>query len=250
MNIHALCIGTNYLGTVNELGGCVNDARDLAKRFKPFCASFTVLRNGQATREGILKAARRTFKGMAAGDLLVLTFSGHGTRERDYSGDEVSGYDQALVCDDFELIYDDEMHDLLAERPPRTYVFAIIDACHSGTIYRSPIKPRTIPIGRCRTHKHDRRGQSIRTLTNAWAFLGCDEAGYSLDGWFNGRGNGVLTYYTLAALGQLPRKATYRDWFRLIAGKRPKGYLPNDDYDQQPVCAGSRASLNRPVPFL
>jgi metacaspase-1 len=248
-NLRVLSIGTNYLGTSSELAGCVNDARDWAKLTKPHAASVTTLIGRKATRRNIEKVAIQWRDKLKPGDVGWVTFSGHGTRERDLTGEERTGYDQAIVCDDFELIYDDEMAGWFAARAKGSFVFAFLDCCHSATMHRGIILPRTIALSRCKRRVVDRvrTPYTLRSLTNACLISGCGDGptDYSYDGEFSGRPNGAATHYAIQALTEL-RKPTYRRWFNRLAGKT--GYLPNEDYPQTPIIQGSSAMLSKVVP--
>lgn len=52
-------------------------------------------------------------QGCQPGDSLLFHYSGHGSRQRNFSGDEVDGYDETLCPLDFEtqgMIVDDEIN--------------------------------------------------------------------------------------------------------------------------------------------
>lgn len=60
--------------------------------------------------------------GMRPGDSLVFTYSGHGSRQRDYSGEEVDGYNETLCPVDFRQageIVDDELNHRLINPLPQ-----------------------------------------------------------------------------------------------------------------------------------
>lgn len=69
-------------------------------------------------------------------------YSGHGSQQRSYSGDEVDGFDETLCPLDFEtqgMIVDDEINAAIVKPLPRgVKLHAIIDACHSGTVLDLP----------------------------------------------------------------------------------------------------------------
>ena len=246
MAAHSLHIGTNYTDTFNELSGCQNDARDLHRLCGGKVSTSHKLIGKQCTRAGIVRAfrrARHTLK--EPGDLLFVSFSGHGTRER-----VGKGYVEAMVCDDLELIYDYEWADECADRAPGTFIIGLLDCCHSETLHRGfpRVKKRSMPVRRCKSHKHG--DTKPRALTNCGFIAGCEEESYSYDGVFNGRPNGALTYYAIQAIKQLEKGATFNDLFQLVGGKRPKGYLPSDDYPQQPTRMGSAKNFAREIPFL
>ncbi|KAJ1502340.1 Ca(2+)-dependent cysteine protease [Coelomomyces lativittatus] len=76
------------------------------------------------------------------GDSLFLHFSGHGYQVKDISGDELDGYDEAILPCDFETegyILDDVLYDILV-RPLKEGVrlTVVFDSCHSGTALDLP----------------------------------------------------------------------------------------------------------------
>lgn len=81
-------------------------------------------------------------QGCQPGDSLVFHFSGHGSQQRNYTGDEVDGYDETLCPLDFEtqgMIVDDEINAAIVRPLPHgVKLHAIIDACHSGTVLDLP----------------------------------------------------------------------------------------------------------------
>lgn len=80
--------------------------------------------------------------GCQPGDSLVFHYSGHGSQQRNYTGDEADGYDETLCPLDFEtkgMIVDDEINAALVRPiPAGVKLHAIIDACHSGTALDLP----------------------------------------------------------------------------------------------------------------
>lgn len=81
-------------------------------------------------------------QGCQSGDSLVFHYSGHGSQQRNYNGDELDGYDETICPVDFEtqgMIVDDEINATIVR--PLTHgvkLHAIIDACHSGTVLDLP----------------------------------------------------------------------------------------------------------------
>ena len=73
---------------------------------------------------------------MEAGDICVITYSGHGGQVFDQSGDEADGKDETWCFYDGDLV-DDEIHDLLKEFKEGTRVLIISDSCFSGTIFKN-----------------------------------------------------------------------------------------------------------------
>lgn len=143
----ALLIGLNYQGgsAVTPLPGIRLDiemmkqvARDLG------IDDVRELWNENATLEGIRRAVENLGQGVAKDDLVLVYFSGHGTRVADSEGDEADGWDEVLVPYDAvpelgtlrNFLSDDEFANLLAAIPS-DLVLGVIDACNSGTAAKS-----------------------------------------------------------------------------------------------------------------
>ena len=102
----ALLIGINdYRSpTLLDLRGCVNDVllmrTVLTNQFGFEPEQVTVLTDAQATRQGIIDAFRALSAKARAGDVVVVHYSGHGSRMKDASGDESDGLDETIVPHD------------------------------------------------------------------------------------------------------------------------------------------------------
>lgn len=257
----ALCIGLNdYPGTSSDLSGCVNDANDWADALKDRGFSTTLLTDRKATGQALRTAIRDTIGRADRGDLVVITFSGHGSFVPDLDGDEPDGADECLCPYDVYSkgsITDDELFDLYSAKRSGVRLLMISDSCHSGTVAKfAPIttpptakgrKPpqrlvRFLPpetfesksqIRKLGLH-HARRSSSPPGRYGALLLSGCQDTEYSYDAWFQGRANGAFTFVALRELDKLPARATYRDWYRRI-----RDALPSQQYPQSPNLYGS-----------
>lgn len=94
------------------------------------------------TKHNIRMAMYWLVQGCQPGDSLVFHYSGHGSQQRNYSGDEVDGFDETLCPLDFEtqgMIVDDEINAAIVRPLPHgVKLHALIDACHSGTALDLP----------------------------------------------------------------------------------------------------------------
>jgi hypothetical protein len=146
----ALFIGINYTGTPHVLKGCHNDAIAMKQHvtdvwgFNPNNMRMLMDdgKNTPPTRANIIAGMRWLVEGVQPGDSLFLHYSGHGSREKDLNGDEVSGYDSVMCPSDMKTagtILDDDIFTLVAAPIPRgAELFALMDCCHSGTIMDLP----------------------------------------------------------------------------------------------------------------
>ncbi|TFY58401.1 hypothetical protein EVJ58_g6443 [Rhodofomes roseus] len=148
----ALCIGINYIGTSQELKGCINDAnnmrRFLIQEYGYQDDDIVMLTDDQMeprsipTRINMIHAFQWLVRDARPNDSLFLHYSGHGGLTKDLDGDEESGYDEVIYPVDFQAngqIVDDELHDLLVKPLPQgCRLTAIFDSCHSGSVMDLP----------------------------------------------------------------------------------------------------------------
>ncbi len=150
---HALLIGIDTypkLGELQQLKGCVNDAlqlrRALEERFAFPPSGIIPLHNEKATRDSILASLQDLARQVRPGDMVVVGYSGHGSRtrtENDPTGWEESivPYDSGRAPDPNRDILDDEIHEWLlkmAETTPN--ITLVFDSCFSGGITRDPFE--------------------------------------------------------------------------------------------------------------
>lgn len=267
---HALCIGiNNYPGTHMDLAGCVNDANAWEAELKGRGFAVTKLLDAQATKAGMVAGFKSVIGGAETGDLVVITFSGHGTYVPDVSGDELDGLDEGLCPHDIQTgggaLLDDEIHALFAARKPGVRLVLISDSCHSGTVTRAAVRdpdaddvpmPRFLPMGNWLPADKLPRGASGKPLASVAApsgtsplgkamsrrfgdllLAGCKEGpnNFSYDARIGGKPTGAFTYYALKALKSLPANATYGQWHAAIT----PASLPSASYPQIPQIVGS-----------
>ena len=135
----ALCVGVNDYPGRHALAGCVHDADAWAATLRALHFDVSILRDQQATREGLVLGLRRLLTGAQAGDVLAFQFAGHGTRVRDIDGDEPDSQDEALCPIDFldgALLIDDDLSELFSSLPDGVNLTCFIDCCHSGSVTR------------------------------------------------------------------------------------------------------------------
>ncbi|XP_039121724.1 LOW QUALITY PROTEIN: metacaspase-1-like [Dioscorea cayenensis subsp. rotundata] len=193
----AVICGISYRFSRHELKGCINDAKCmkylLINKFRFPESSIIMLTEEETdpnkipTKHNIRMALFWLVQGCQPGDSLVFHYSGHGSQQRNYNGDEADGYDETLCPLDFEtqgMIVDDEINATIVRPLPHgAKLHAIIDACHSGTVLDLPYL--------CRM---DRNGQywweDHRPPSGVWkgthggeaiSFSGCDDHQTSAD---------------------------------------------------------------------
>jgi len=253
MGKRALCIGINdYPGTGSDLVGCVNDANDWAEALTERFFDTDVMLDAQATGDAIRDGIRRKLGGAEAGDVVVVTYSGHGTWVPDDDGDEPDHRDEALCPYDIAAgrpLLDDELYDLFCERERGVRAVLISDSCHSGAVARfaPSLRPdagtvRFLPPSTFLAPDQARRAARMPRVTAGrprYANLlmaGCQDFEYSYDANFGDRPNGAFSYVALATLREMKEDATYQEWMARIAQQ-----LPSQDYPQTPGLNGSGA---------
>ena len=145
----------HYQGWDGALNACVADAKDmcaLAKK-KGFTGN-TLLLNEQATAAAVTAALQDASKKLGKGDILFLTYSGHGGQVRDTNADEKDNdrMDETWVLFDREFV-DDELYNLWSKFKPGVRILVLSDSCHSGTVTRDiPIFVGGGPLAGVRLH--------------------------------------------------------------------------------------------------
>lgn len=132
----------HYGGWSGDLLACEFDARDMASLAAAHGMTSTVLLTNRATRANVLEAIRAAARELQSGDLLFLTYSGHGGQMPDVSADEDDKKDETWCLYDGELI-DDEVYVEFTRFAEGVRIFVLSDSCHSGTVVRARV-PETI----------------------------------------------------------------------------------------------------------
>ncbi|KAM7273657.1 hypothetical protein ACFE04_028321 [Oxalis oulophora] len=193
----ALICAVSYKNTKNELKGCINDAKCikylLTNRFKFPESSILMLTEEESdpyrrpTKQNIRMAMSWLVQGCKAGDSLVFHYSGHGSQQKNYNGDEIDGYDETLCPTDFGtqgMILDDEINTTIVRPLPRgVKLHAIIDACHSGTMLDLPFLCRMDKTGKYTWEDHRPRSGTWKGTSGGEviSFSGCDDNQTSAD---------------------------------------------------------------------
>ncbi|KFK33148.1 hypothetical protein AALP_AA6G337100 [Arabis alpina] len=149
----AVIIGVSYFNSPSPLKSCLKDAKCmqhlLINKLKFPSDSIIMLTEEEThpshipTKQNIRMALYWLVKeGCTSGDSLLFYFAGHGSRQNNYNGDEVDGYDERLCPLDFKTegeILDDEINATIVRPLPHgAKLHSIIDACRSGTVMDLP----------------------------------------------------------------------------------------------------------------
>ena len=125
----------HYGGWDGQLTACEFDAKDM--RAIAHAQGFTthMLLTTAARAGAVAKAMTQAAATLLGGDMLLLTYSGHGGQVPDTNHDEADRQDETWVLYDRELV-DDELYSLWARFKPGVRIVVISDSCHSGTVAR------------------------------------------------------------------------------------------------------------------
>ncbi len=136
MTKRALLVGINYVGTGNELHGCINDSNNMQSLLSSseFNDIVMVLEK-DATTTGILSALNNLVSGAVPGDVIVFHYSGHGSQLP--SNNEPDGFEEIICPIDLnwmdKVITDANLRDIFNKVPNGVNTTIILDCCHAGT---------------------------------------------------------------------------------------------------------------------
>jgi hypothetical protein len=233
-NKAALLFGINdYMGSQNDLAGCLNDVDDVEKKLRDEFPEFQIrkFKDSQVTTHKFIEEIENAYNTIQLPGVLYLHYSGHGTQIPNML--EANKYDEALMLYNGALA-DDNIWVLQQATPEGLIVVAKFDSCFSGDMNRG--------IGRGRERFYKIPGIRImteavrkfnKTASDKWViFSGCGENQTSSDAFFNGRANGAFTFYDLKSFDP---DSTYNDEMDIL-----KTYLPNSNFEQAPTLYGNK----------
>jgi metacaspase-1 len=238
----AICVGiNNYPGRSNDLQGCVNDAYDWSTLLSEYGFETSLLLDSQATRQNIKTALHDLLGSAVEGDVVVFTYSGHGTQYIEFGGDEGDAYDEALSVHDGRIL-DDELRVIINQVDPRVTLIVISDSCFSGSVTRlvpENTKPRFMPADGIADYRVVRQRFLLpETGMPELLITGCSDSEYSYDAEIDGRYNGAMSAMAIRVIRQNPG-LTYNEFHR-----RLRELLPSSDYPQSPQLEGSDSHKN------
>jgi len=241
---NALLIGCNYRNTTNELYGCINDATNIAQVLKNAYGfgNIKLMTDDTPTipsKNNILAEIKALLDNATSGDLLFLSFSGHGMNVKDKNGDEKDGLDEVLVSINFELITDDELNRLIRKHLKKNVtLFALFDCCHSGTI----LDLRYQYLDSTKSNQNTVERKYSETAGNVIMISGCMDKQTSMDAYIKPMASyqGAMTYVFLEAIKKNPTLS----WLDLL--KTMRGILRSANYSQIPqLSSGKKLDLTR-----
>ncbi|MGW5425361.1 caspase family protein [Streptomyces sp. NPDC003943] len=232
-----------YGGWDGTLVACENDARDMARIARAAGFTDTVLLTREGTVDRVTAALRAAAERLAAGDILLFTYSGHGGQVPDVAGSdaEADRLDETLVFFDRQFI-DDELHQEFLRFDDGVRIVTFLDCCHSGSSIELPgggEEPgRYVPEPKqAELYERDRDfyDDLQRTLAKAATVRGdgqgppvilvsaCQDNQVAADG----RVNGAFTEALLAVWNDGTFRGDYRTFHQAIQRRLPPTQSPN-----------------------
>lgn len=149
---HALLIGINYIGSENELNGCINDTYNLFDKLvglnlykkeeilimtdRHIGSHKYPSRNNILSKLGLM--VQLANKNPLSTIRFLVAYSGHGSYIKDSDGDEKDKRDEVLCPVDFAengFISDDELRRVFVNKLPKNVQLTFLcDSCNSGTV--------------------------------------------------------------------------------------------------------------------
>lgn len=251
----ALTIGLNavdpahYAGWSGDLVACEADAQDMAHLARHKGFQVATFLTGQATRRAVLAALKAGAEATSPGDIVMLSYSGHGGQLPDLNGDEADGKDETWCLWDGQLV-DDELYSAFGAFARGVRILVFSDSCHSGTVVKAlfygerpetgqapdGVRYRAMPLDvAARTFNRNREFYTpilekavlakTRAAVKASVLLisGCQDNQYSADGAYNGLFTGTL----LQVWNGGRFRGDYPRFHRTIASHMPPDQSPN-----------------------
>ncbi len=274
----AVIVGINYVGTGNDLQGCINDAtmmQALLKNHYSFVDSeIKMVLEKAATTAGIKAALQWLCVGAQPGDTLFFHYSGHGSQMPSKGDDvEVDGVDEIICPIDLDwntkVITDDYLKWAFNQVPNGANVTVVLDCCNSGTALDQinqyqpvteretmskmgllddgsrylppPADVQTILEGRKQHRRIMRRTRSAGTRDvdqSVMLITGCRSEQTSADAYIGGKYQGAATYALNSCLSNSNHSLNYRDLIDCM-----NGFMVRNGFTQRPELDGA-ASLH------
>jgi hypothetical protein len=132
----------HYQGWDGALGGCEPDAKDMKviADSKGFRSTLILTRDAKSSR--LFSELKTASTQLTSGDILLLTYSGHGGQVPNTNGDDESdSLDETWCLFDREVI-DDELYAAFTSFASGVRILVFSDSCHSGTVAK--LKPFSV----------------------------------------------------------------------------------------------------------
>jgi len=128
-------VSAQHYGSEQPLKGAVadSDAMKAIAEANGFATRQFV--NEDATSLTVLDAIEQAAAQLDSGDILFISYAGHGSQMFDHLGDEPDSLDETWCLYD-RMVLDDELYRAYGRFARGTRVLIVSDSCHSGTVAR------------------------------------------------------------------------------------------------------------------
>jgi len=242
----------HYGGWSGKLNACEADAGDMASIASERDFDKTTILTADATAEAVSSAISDAAGKLGEGDILFLTYSGHGGQVPDTNGQEQDQLDETWVLFDRQFV-DDELYDLYSQFASGARILVFSDSCHSGSVNRGIFdvavphvveaamvdtpKPRTKDLPKDvakRTYEQNKAtydeiqkshpaGEAADIGATVLLISGCQDNQLSLDG----DRNGLFTQQVLAEWDDGRWSGSHPRFHKAVAAKMPPTQSPN-----------------------
>ncbi len=148
--IKGLFTGQNYdqIPEVSTLSGSQNDAWNffkwaaISKGIPATSLKVLTDRSGPLSKSIVLSEIERLAEqthSEPGPHRIMISFSGHGARRTDTSGDEMDHMDELMVFGR-DIVSDDELHQTFKRFHKSTRLLVFVDTCHSGSMFDLPYR--------------------------------------------------------------------------------------------------------------
>lgn len=226
------------------LVACEFDAHDMQALAEAQGFATQLLLTEQATSHNVIAAITHAAQDLQAGDILLLTYSGHGGQVPDRNDEEEDELDETWCCYDRQIV-DDELYALWAMFQPGVRIFMLSDSCHSGSVAKDPevvrltaergTRTRVLPLevqsATYRAHKafydglqaQNPAGDQVEIGASLILISGCQDNQSSYDG----ERNGLFTEKLLKVWNGGKFKGNMLHFQRRIRAQMPPVQSPN-----------------------
>jgi hypothetical protein len=242
----ALLVGINYIGTLKQLYGCINDANLmrglLISKYAYNSSNISLITDNtemKPTRANIIEAFTDLLKYSISGDKLFFFYSGHGTQRPDRNNpNPLDKIAECIYPLDGNVITDVTFKSIIdANMKPDVSLTAIFDCCFSGTIMN--LKHNYLYDNFENTWGTTINDYDSPTNGTVVCISGCLDDQLSEDALINGKFNGALTWALSTAINSANETLT---WAELMENTRSN--LATSEFTQLPQFSADESDFN------
>lgn len=229
---------SGYAGWSGFLQSCELDARDMSKiAISKNYTAFSYILTKDATVANVVDKMTSLAQKLKSGDILFLSYSGHGGQVPDRNGDEPDRMDETWCLYD-RMMIDDEIYALLGKFRRGVRIFVLSDSCHSGTVLRAVSSDLAVgrivpPADNLKIYKANRKmydkiqaetkpRAAVRISASVIFISACQDHQVASDG----PTNGLFTATLKKVWNNGKFSGDYRRFRDMIAAKMPPYQLP------------------------